>query len=173
MSATTPHTEDIPASSPPVVARVLLQSPVMRPRGCSGPGSGQHVVTEGEARNAGVRVPWLSGIHALSYSPSCSQAELMTVRVLTRTVTIVPTARRATAIKVLTHIFIRPSSCSSPRLVLGAEGVVRGGSLGWVGRMLATTTTTRRRRRREERERQQQHVLSYFTEQQLPRLFPQ
>ena len=114
MSATTPHAEDPGRSSSPVEScGVFIQGPVVWRS------SPHHVVTEGKSWNAGVRVPRLSGIHALSYSPSCSQAELMTVRVLARTVRIVT----ASSIKVLTHIFIRPpSSSSSGRLILGLAG---------------------------------------------------
>ena len=109
MSAPAPHTEEPGRSSPVKSGCEILQSPGVS--WSSGrPWTTHHVVTEREAGNAGVRVSWLSGIHALSYSPSCSQAELMTVRVLTRTVTIV---LPATSIKVLTHIFIRSSSSSS------------------------------------------------------------
>ena len=94
------------------------------------------VLTKRESWNAGVRVSWLSCIHALSDTPPCSQAELMTVRILTRTVTIV-----TVSIKVLARIFIG-SSGSLSRIIdwetVGVYAVLRRSPLDWVGGVLTS-----------------------------------
>ena len=68
VSATTPHTENTgPTSS---VKSGCISSPPSS--------SSKHVLmSEGEARDAGIGVPWFSSIDSLSYASSCSQTELL------------------------------------------------------------------------------------------------